>query len=59
MIPVIIENLIEQVSNSKMDVYQRQSYANTLREIVEKSALALNKYDADYKLASNTRKRSA
>ena len=57
MIPVIIENLIEQVSNSNMNVYQRQAYATTLREIVDKSNKALQKYDADFKLSANNRRR--
>ena len=57
MIPVIIENLIEQVSNSNMDVYQRQAYATTLQEIVEKSNKALQKYEADFKLSANNRRR--
>jgi len=55
MIPAIVENLIEQVVNNRMDVYQRQMFANTLRDIVDASNKALIKYEADFAAAENSR----
>lgn len=47
VLPVIIEQLIHKVSDSKSHPETRQHYATTLRNIVDEGQKALKKYDQD------------
>lgn len=49
MLPVIIQDLIQKVSDQKVNVEKRQHYAATLREIVKASEQALAIYDLNHK----------
>jgi hypothetical protein len=46
-LPVIIEQLISKVTDSKTHPETRQHYATTLQKIVDESQKALKKYDQD------------
>lgn len=48
-LPVIIENLIQKVTNKSMHPEQRQHYAKTLEDIIEQSTKALRQWEKDYK----------
>lgn len=47
MIPVIIEDLINKVTDSKIHPEKRQHYAVTLKNIISQCEKALVKYDND------------
>ena len=49
ILPVIVEELINKVSNSKLHPEQRQHWANTLYAIKEAAEKALAKYENDRK----------
>jgi superoxide dismutase len=44
-LPVIVEDLISKVTNSKMHPEQRQHYAKTLEDIVAEAQKALKTYE--------------
>ena len=50
MLPVIIEELIQKVTDSKIHTDKRQHYAATLQLIIDKGQKALDKYENDKKL---------
>lgn len=47
-LPVIIENLIEKVTNAKMHPEQRQHYAGTLKNIIDESTKAYMQWEKDW-----------
>lgn len=47
MIPVIIEDLIEKVTNKNLRGDQKQHYANTLYKIREEIDKAIKKYELE------------
>lgn len=49
VLPVLIEDLIKKVTNSKVSVEERQHYASTLRNIQSAIGSALTQFDNEYK----------
>lgn len=49
MIPVIIQDLIDKVTDKGLHPEKRQHYADTLKRIVESANKALNQFDKDWK----------
>lgn len=50
MLPVVIEQMIEKLTDSKVHPEMRQHYANTIKNIIDASTSALHKWEADYAL---------
>jgi hypothetical protein len=48
-LPVLIEDLIKKVSNTKISVEDRQHYAATLRNINTAISATLSQFDKEYK----------
>lgn len=49
VLPVIVEDLISNVTNSNLHPEQRQHYAKTLEDIVSESQKALKTYETHRK----------
>lgn len=47
-LPVIIEQLIENVTDNKKHPEHRQHYAATLRRIIEEGSKAYNKWEKEW-----------
>lgn len=48
-LPVIIENLIQNVTDKSKHPEQRQYYAKTLKDIIDQSTKAYTQWEKDYK----------
>lgn len=55
ILPAQIQYLVENITNKKISVWNRQSFYNQLKEISEEISKVLRAYDTEYAKVSSVR----